>query len=263
MQSVFANDAISEEAVQSMLLDHMVDDIKRLQHALGGTDREKLDHYLSAFESLRERRRRLRGLEADIRKHAPAVTDKYRSEVETDRLEAHFDIAAASLISGISNVVTLRADTLEVTYRGLGISKHVHGLGHAESVAGMTPVEARRRIRSFHVDQIAQVAAKLRAVPEGKGTMLAHTLIVYLSDAAEKHHASCEEWPFLLLGGLGSLNGGRYLQYPGYGEQGHRTIAGLYNSMMHWVGHPQDQFGRLDLNLPPDCQQGPLPELIG
>ena len=186
-------EAQAEQGVQTMLLDHMVGDVKRLRREIGSADGEKLDHYLAAFEGLRDRRRSLKGLEAKIRSHAPVVTDKFSSEVETDRIEAHFDIAAAALISGISNVITVRADTLEVTYRGLGISKHVHGLGHSESVDGMTPVEARRRIRTFHLEQIGRVAEKLKAVPEGDGTMLDNTMIVYLSDAAEKHHGSCIE----------------------------------------------------------------------
>jgi len=259
------SEARAEQTVKSMLLDHMVGDVKRLRREIAGVDHEKLDHYLEAFEGLRDRRRRLKGLEAEIRRHAPEISDKYSSRVETDRLEAHFDIAAASLICGVSNVVTVRADTLDVTYRGLGISKHVHGLGHAESVAGMTPVEARSRIRAFHVDQIARVAARLSAVPEGDGTMLDNTLIVYLSDAAEKHHGSCFEWPFLLLGGLvdrrSNKADGRYLQYPGYGKRGHRTIGSLYSTLMHAAGKPLDEFGRLDVNLDASMQRGPLPEL--
>ena len=162
--------------------------------------------------------------------------------------------------------MTIRADTLDVTYRGLGISKHVHGIGHAESVHDMTPVEARNRIRKFQIDQIARVAAKLKAVPEGNGTMLDNTLIVYLSDAAEKHHGSCVEWPFLLLGGIGDKlrnnTGGRYLQYPAYGKPGHRTIGNLYNTLMHAAGKPQDEFGRLDVNIDASLQRGPLPELM-
>ncbi|MEO1997524.1 MAG: DUF1552 domain-containing protein [Planctomycetaceae bacterium] len=237
-----------------------------MQTRISAADHEKLDHYLEAFESLRDRRRRLTGLEAQIRRHAPQVNDKYASNVETDRIEAHFDVAAAALIAGLTNVVTIRADTLDVTYRGLGINKHVHGLGHAEDVQGMTAVEARNRIRGFQVDQIARVAAKLKAVPEGDGNMLDNTLIVYLSDAAEKHHGSCSEWPFLLLGGLGNRlkprPGGRYLQYPGYGKPGHHTIANLYNTLLHAVGHPRDAFGRLDLNLDKSIQQGPLSELL-
>ena len=258
--------ARAEQQLSALLLDHLVDDIQRLQRRIGGADQEKLDQYLGAFEDLRDRRRRLHGLEAQIRRHAPQVDDKYVSDVETDRIEAHFDVAAATLISGLSNVVTVRPDTLDVTYRGLGISKHVHGLGHAESVQGMTAVEARNRIRRFHIEQIARVATRLRSMPEGDGSMLDNTLIVYLSDAAEKHHGSCIEWPFLLLGGLGARwrrpAGGRYLQYPGYGKTNHHTIANFYNTLLHVVGQPQDQFGRFDLNLDPATQRGPLAELL-
>ena len=260
-------EAEAEHGLKSMLLDYMVDDVKRLQAQTAGADHEKLDYYLEAFDGLRDRRRQLKGLEAHIRKHAPVVSDKYNSMVETDRVEAHFDIAAAALIAGLTNVVTIRADTLEITYRGLGISKHVHGLGHAESVDGMTAGEARSRIRQFQVEQIARVAKKLNAIPEGDGTMLDNTLIVYLSDAAERHHGSCIEWPFLLVGGIGDQlarkPGGRYLQYPSYGKQGHRTIGNLYNTLMLAAGKPQEEFGRLDVNLDLPSQRGPLPELLG
>ena len=256
----------AEQHLNSMLLDHMVSDIRHLQRQVAGADQQKLNHYLGAFESLRERRRQLTGLEAKIRRHAPTVDDKYESDVETDRIEAHFDIATAALIAGLSNVVTIRADTLDITYRGLGIQKHVHGIGHSEPVPGMTAVEARNRIRRFQVEQIARVAAKLKAVPEGDGTMLDNTLIVYLSDAAEKHHGSCVEWPFVLLGGLADklqqTQGGRYLQYPAYGKSGHRTIACLYNTLLHTAGQPRDVFGRFDLNLDENHQRGHLAELL-
>ena len=90
--------------------------------------------------------------------------------------------------------------------------------------------------------------------------MLDNTIIVYLSDAADKHHGSCFEWPFVMLGG--KQHGGRYLQYPGYQEQGHRTIGNFYNTLMHLAGKPQDQFGRLDASLDTSIQQGPLSELL-
>ncbi len=57
-------------------------------------------------------------------------------------------------------------------------------------------------------------------------------------------------------------SGGRYLQYPGYGKQGHRTIGNLYNTLMHAAGKPQDEFGQLDVNLDASLQRGPLPELL-
>ena len=252
---------LMDNRLQGTLLDFMVDDIKRLEKRIAGAEKEKLDIYLDGFESLRQRRRSLQGVEAEVRQHAPQVNDKYSSQVETDRLEAHFDIAAASLIAGLTNVITIRPDTLSVLYTGLGADKGVHGLGHGE---GNDPIGFRRKIRAFHFEQIARLAKKLEATPEGDGNMLDNTLIVYFSDAGEKHHASSTQWPFVLIGGLaGKLKtSGRYLQYPGYQKPGHHTIANLYLTLAHAAGLKLDTWGQLDMNLDEQTQHGPLAELL-
>lgn len=257
-----SEDALMENRLQGTLLDFMVDDIKRLQSRLGSVEKEKLDVYLDGFELLRERGRKLKGVEARIREHAPDVSDKYTSKVVSDRIEAHFDIATAALRSGLTRVVTIRPDSLGTIYSGLGADKGVHGLGHGE---GEDPIGHRRNIRKLHLTQIARMAQKLQATPEGRGTMLDRTLIVYFSDAGEKHHASCTQWPFVLVGGLGGRlkTNGRYLQYPAYGKSGHHTIANLYNSFAQAAGLHQQTFGQLDLNLDKASQQGPLKELNG
>ena len=254
-------EALIENRLQGTLLDFMVDDIRGLERRLGGVERERLDIYLEGFEALRERDRQLSGIEQRIRRHAPEVDDKYTSNVETDRIEAHFDIAASALIAGLTNVVTIRPDSLGAIYTALGADRGVHGLGHGE---GSDPIGFRRRIREFHFRQIARLATKLRDTPEGSGTMLDNTLIVYFSDAGEKHHASNVEWPFVLIGGLNGRirTTGRYLQYPEYGRPGHGTIAKLYNTLAHAAGLRQDTFGQMDLRLEQEQQQGPLSELL-
>jgi hypothetical protein len=250
-----------DNRLNGTLLDFMVDDIRRLEARIGKAGKEKLDIYLDGFESLRKRRRRLKGVEAQVRKHALDVSDKFSSKTETDRIEAHFDIATASLIAGLTNLVTIRPDTLSVLYTGLGADKGVHGLGHGE---GENPLGHRRNIRKFHIEQIARLATRLQATPEGDGTMLDNTLIVYFSDAGEKHHASVTQWPFVLVGNLGGrlkING-RYLQFPAYQQPGHHTIANFYMTLAHAVGMPMDSFGQLDSNLEKSVQQGPLRELF-
>ena len=90
------------------------------------------------------------------------------------------------------------------------------------------------------------------------------TLIVYLSDSAEGHHPVCHEWPFILIGDLGGRLklGNRYLRYPWYGNQGHRTIANLYLSLLHAVGERQNTFGIPDFGLGDLDQTGPLAEIM-
>jgi hypothetical protein len=94
--------------------------------------------------------------------------------------------------------------------------------------------------------------------------MMDNTIVVYLSDSAEGHHPGCKEWPFVLIGDLGGRLklGNRYLRYPWYGLDGHRTIASLYTSLLHAVGDPVDTFGLPDSALLDLDQDGPLREIM-
>ncbi|MEM7013863.1 MAG: DUF1552 domain-containing protein, partial [Verrucomicrobiota bacterium] len=177
------------------VLDAMSEDIKKLQAQLPGDEREKLGHYLGGFEALRDRRVKLISMQDILRKNAPPIDDKYTSPVTTHHLEAHFDMATAAMISGISNVVTLHCDDLDSSYQGLGITPKVHSVGHGSGSGSLSAQDCRNMIRTFHVELISGMAAKLAATPEGDGTMLDNTLIVYVSDNSDKHHSSATEWP--------------------------------------------------------------------
>ena len=94
-----ANGAAKEEfAARNNLLDFLRRDIKKVQGELVGQEREQFDAYLESFETLRNRQSRLNEIEHTLREKGPTPTDKYTSEVETDRLDAQFDIGAAALI---------------------------------------------------------------------------------------------------------------------------------------------------------------------
>jgi hypothetical protein len=248
------------------VLDTMADDIRRLRRELPSQGQEKLDHYLSGFEALRDRRLKLVSMQEVLKAHAPEVTDKYTSQYSTHQLEAHFDMASAALISGITNVVTVHTDDLNSSYQGLGITPKVHSVGHGASSGMFSSQDCRNIIRKFHFDLIADMAAKLKAIPEGDGDMLDNTIIVYLSDNSDKHHSSAREWPMVVLGNMGGkLNSqGRYLSYPAYESSGpQRTIGNWLTTLCHVAGFPQDHFGQPDFALGrPADQQGPLSELL-
>ena len=253
---------------QRNVLDFMVNDVKRLEKSVAGPEREKVDSYLQAFESLRQRQSRINEIQHTLRKHAPEVSDKYTSKVETDRLDAQFDLAAAALISGLTNVSVLASGVGDpyfgIAFKGLGIDLGKHGIGHGGSFNGKGAYELSSTIRRFHIELMARLAGKLKAVPEGDGTMLDNTCIIYMSDAAESHHSRCWEWPFVILGNLGGKlkTNGRYLEYPAYGKKGHRTIGSLYATLLHAAGAPRDRFGLADPELKDLDMKGPLNELL-
>lgn len=250
------------------LLDTVREDLRSLENQLAGEERQRLGSYVNAFETMRNRQADLLSREAMLRRHAPQVSKKYTSIVETERLEAMFDIGGAALVCGLTNVLTIASGSGDpyfgITFSGLGINLGKHGIGHGGSYNGVDSRTLSARIRRFHLEQVAKLARQLDAIPEGNGTMLDNTLIVYLSDSAEQHHSRCYEWPFLLLGNLGGRlkTAGRYLEYPRYGRNGHRTIANLYCTFLHAAGVRQDEFGVADPALRGLDQRGPLSELL-
>lgn len=247
------------------VLDFVAADIKRLRAKLPDQEREKLDHYLGGFETLKDRRVKLVSMQNMLARHAPELSDKYTSDLTTHHLEAHFDMATAALITGLTSVVSINTDDLSSSYAGLGIAPSVHSFGHGASSGELTAQDCRNLVRKFHFDLIAGMATKLAATPEGDGTMLDNTLIVYVSDNSNKHHSTAFEWPIVVLGNMGGKlkTKGRYLNYPKYGAKGHRTIGNWLTTVCHVAGVPQDYFGQPDLNLGKvEEQHGPLAELV-
>lgn len=253
--------------LETGMLDFLGDDIKRLRKQIPSSEKEKLGHYLLAFEDLQERRKQLAKMKDQIREGAPVLTERYSSDLGIDRLESHFILAASSLITGLTRGVTIRMDNLEHVYRGIGLTEqNVHAIGHGTGSNGKSSMECRDIIRKYHIKLIAQLAEQLRSVPEGDGTMLDNTLIVYLSDAGEAHHGTLSEWPFLTVGGSGGKLSlpGNYFRMPEYGAVGHKTIGNFYTSILNAYGDDTLHFGDPDFTLEREGlpQRGPVASLI-
>lgn len=276
-----AGDARKNFDVDTNLLDFLADDVNRMRSRLGGSEREKLDRYLEAFESMSARQGKLAGMAKQIAHAAPQIDPKTGQISDTktgptgvfDRLEAQFDIAAGTMIAGLTNVVTVSGgagpDRIGLSCMGSEVGKGngyigAHGIGHGGNPAGLTSSEAHALIRRKCLEKLAKFIKTLESVPEGDGTMMDNTLVVYLSDSAEGHHPLCTQWPFVIIGDLGGRLklGNRYLRYPWYGKTGHRTIANLYTSFLHAVGENVDSFGLKDSALLDLDQDGPLAEIM-
>ncbi|PHS03068.1 MAG: hypothetical protein COA78_19270 [Blastopirellula sp.] len=253
--------------LNSNLMDFMKDDARRIERQLSSDDKQRFANYTEAFESLREREQKKVLLEDRVKQFAPELTSRYDSMVPSVRMDLHFDLATSAMITGLTNVVTLRPDTLGVIYSDLGINQSVHSLGHlgyGTAANGWDGPRARKEIDKLHLSFIAKMAKKFKSIPEGNGTMLDNTTIVYMSCAGGSHHAGQTDWPFILVGGMqDKLKTGRYIQYPSYQKQGHRTIANLYMALMQAAGmQTEDHFGQQDANLKDFDLAGPLAELL-
>lgn len=254
-------------ALNGNLMDFLTEDARRVERQLSAEDKERFALYTESFESLRIMEEKKSQLTGKLKQHAPELSDRYDSLAPKPRIESHFELATAALIAGLTNVITLRPDTLGVKYSELGLSESVHNLGHLQDGIGSNGWnghQARMEVEKVHLNCVAEMAKKFERIPEGNGTMLDNTIIVYMSCAGGDHHGGQTDWPFVLVGGMANkLKMGRYIEYPKYRETGHRTIANLYQSLMQAAGlETPETFGQLDANLKDLDLSGPLAELM-
>lgn len=193
--------------VQTTILDFHAQDAKRLRNEIAGPEREQLDRYLDAFDTVREKRANIEAMADRLRAHAPDEPDDIQVSQPVEIASGHAEIASAALVSGLTNVVTICFDQLGTsTYPGAGGLHRNVGHGQGGDVLGK-----RERITGSHFEQIAKIAHKLHSVPEGDGTMLDNTLFVYLPDNGGAHHSSQYNWPVVMLGDLGGrIKSGHY-----------------------------------------------------
>lgn len=253
--------------VKNHLLDYVKDDIRSVQKRLGSVEKEKLERYLSAYEQIGHRHSAIAELDPEVKSRVAPKTDKYRSGNPVDRLECHFEIATSALVAGLTNVATIASGVghqdFSIVFDKLGVGLEKHAIGHALYNKEPVAIEASEKIRTFHFGLIARTLKKLASIPEGDGTMLDNTLIVYLSDAANEHHTKCDEWPYVIVGGHPRVKlGGRCLTYADFNNKGHRTVNAIHNTFFHATGRPENNFGFKIPGLDVGVQEGPLSEVL-
>ena len=115
------------------------------------------------------------------------------------------------------------------------------------------------KIRQYNCQMLIKIMEALESIPEGSGTMMDHTLIVYTSNNADKQHTDGANWPVVLLGNLdGAIKTGRFTQL-----DGKRPINALYTSILRAVGVQVDRFNMSEnIAKKHDVTTGPLKEVL-
>jgi hypothetical protein len=230
------------------ILDRVKDSAQALSSKISSTDNAKLDEYLTSVREVEKRVDGMRktkdlaedkakatnrptymmdrpanGLPEDLRDHARLMCDIIAIAFQTDKTRV-----ASLLIS---------RDLSAMYYPFLGVKEGHHAASHDNNSDGY------ERIARFHVSQFAYLAQKLDSMPEGEGTVLDHSCLMFLSNLwiGRKHDNT--RLPLLLAGGLGgTLETGRTLNYLGQAEE-KRKMCSLYLSLMDRFGVKLEQFG--------------------
>jgi len=230
---------------QSDILDFFASDAKRLRSGVAGPEREQLDRYLEAFDSLRKNRQELEAISDQLRKYAPPAPEEIQAHATMQVGSGNADIAIAALLSGMTNVVTLRFDLLSSSsYEGVGGLHGGVGHGQVKDILG-----ARKKICSFHFQQIAKMANALHQIPEGDGNMLDNTVFIYTSDNGETHHSSGVNYPIMILGNLGGRLAAQRYFAPGNeakldrSKPGYTRLGDVWATLLAAARRPYQGFG--------------------
>ncbi len=221
-------------------------------------EQKRYREFTSGFSEMNTLRARLEQASSHLQAFAPKVDSRYTNpEFETDWHDILLDLGLSALKSGTTNVLTIGSGRGEIfgSWKGLGIEKQGHNLGHMKQAGN--PIWDK--IRSYNVSMLIKMMEELESVPEGSGTMMDNTLIVYTSNNADKQHTSGKTWPVMLLGNCGgAFKTGRFTQLDGT-----RPINALYATILKAAGQNVERYNMSEKMAERyDSGQGVLREII-
>ncbi|MEJ7636652.1 MAG: DUF1552 domain-containing protein [Singulisphaera sp.] len=229
------------------ILDRVREEAAGLSRRVGAGDRAKLDEYLTSVREVERRVVPMRaekeaadGRAGDRGRPAPTMPrpDNGLPEDIREHMKLMCDLIALGFQADKTRVATLLLcrDISGLFYPFLDVRTAHHGASHDDRS------EAYERVTQFYVSQLAYLASRLDAMPEGEGTVLDNTCLLFTNSlwSGTKHDAS--KVPVVLAGGLGgTLQTGRVLDYGDEGDDD-RKLCGMYLGIMDRMGLKLDHF---------------------
>lgn len=229
------------ELYKKSILDFVLEDANSLRSKVGGNDRQKLDEYLSA---VREIEQRVEEAEKAVASANTSMLNGYEipegiPESYEDHARLMADMMVLAFQSDTTRVCTfmLANEGSNRSYRNIGVSDGHHSLSHHQ---GDHAKQMKiREINRFHMQQFAYLLERLRSIPEGDGTLLDHSMLVYGGGIGDGDRHNHDDLPILMAGrGNGTIQPGRHLNYAP-----ETPMANLLVSMLHRMGSNVDSFG--------------------
>jgi hypothetical protein len=240
--------------MDTLLLDRVLGDAKRLRAQVGAEDRLRLDEYLTVVRSLEERVQRSGSVARTAWKPRvsldpkAAPTDHPNDHSEHVRLM--LDMIAVAFQSDTTRVSTFMFGNAvsNVSFRFLeGVSAGHHDVSHHQKDADK--LRQYQLINRWHVDQYAYLLRKLKGMKEGASTVLDNSMVLFASALSDGNSHNMHKLPLVLAGRAGGrLDAGQHLVY-----SEDTPASNLYMSMLDAFGAPVERFAD---------STGPLPGLL-
>ena len=222
---------------QRSILDSVTEKAARLEKTLGASDRGKITEY---FQAIRDAERRIEMAEKQNEREFPVVEHPAGIPAKFDEhAKLMFDLYTLAYQCDLTRVVTfmMGREFSGRTYPEIGVpdSHHPisHHLGDPEKIAKVA------KINQYHATFFAYFLEKLRSTPDGDGSLLDHSTIIYGAGMSDSNAHDPSNLPIVLAGGgAGQLKGGRHIRYP----KG-TPLANLHLTTLDMLGVHVDKLG--------------------
>jgi hypothetical protein len=200
-------------AQYSSVLDVVAAKAASLQKLVGPSDRRMLGDYL---ESVREIERRVQKMEENDLSHItlPDAPVGIPSSFD-EQMNLMFDTVALAWTANLTRITSfmMAAEVSNMTYNHVDVPDAFHALSHHQNNAAK--LERLARVQLYHSRAFARFVQKLADTPDGDGSMLDHSLLVYGSNMSNSNAHDHFPLPMTLVGGAcGAVKGGQHVHYP-------------------------------------------------
>jgi hypothetical protein len=242
---------------QRSILDSVNQDVARLRRELSPSDGAKINAYLDA---VRDVERRIQKAEAQSDREVPLVARPAGVPASfAEHAGLMYDLQLLAYQADRTRVTTFMCghELSGRTFPEIGVPDAHHPLSHHQGV--QEAIGKLTKINTYHMTLFASFLEKLRATPDGDGSLLDHMVMIYGAGMSDSNAHSPFNLPILVLGGAaGQLKGGRHLKYP------ERTpLANLHVTLLDKLGVRVDRMGDSTGTLPRLFEDGTPRTLSG
>jgi hypothetical protein len=222
---------------EKSILDSVTDRVQELRRGLAPRDQVKIAEYLDA---VRDVERRIQKVEEQSARELPVV-DRPAGIPPTFEEHARlmFDLLLLAFQTDMTRVSTfmLGREVSGRAYPEIGVPDSHHPTSHHQN----DPEKLRKleKINTFHLKQFAYFVERLRSTPDGDGSLLDHSLLLYGSGISDSNIHMHDNLPLVLVGRAGGrIAGGRHVTYPK-----DTPVTNLFLNMLDIVGVPAETVG--------------------
>jgi len=231
---------------QRSILDYVAGDVHRLESGLGASDRGKLTEYLEAIRDIERRIQMAEEQNATVKLPAMERPTSIPEEFE-EHARLMMDLMVIAYQTDMTRIVScmMAREGSNRSYRSIGVPDGHHSMTHHDG----DPVKIEKvvKINHLHAQTFAYLLEKMRSTPDGDGTLLDHSMILYGSSLSDGNAHTHDDLPLVLVGGAcGQIKGGRHLRFPKETPMNNLLLTMLFKAGLHPSAKLGDSSGFLE-----------------